>query len=88
VEQDNASAAQGCIPSDNPPENTPETPQVTIPQTGGTPVLIPVTGVADDLGSMAPAGMFSMGLGFFGLGTILHGISRRKRETVEVDDES
>ena len=81
VEQDNASAAQGCIPG-NPPENPPQTPpQVLIPVTGGeTPVLIPVTGVSNSLSGLAANGMLNLGLGFFGLGVILHGIARRRTQ--------
>jgi hypothetical protein len=79
VEQDNAGAARDCVPPENPPETPPGTPPlVIIPVTAGEPVLIPVTGLADDPGGIAPAGMFSLGLGFFGLGTILHGINRRR----------
>jgi hypothetical protein len=80
VFQDDAGAASDCVPPENPPETPPETPPlVIIPVTApAAPILIPVTGVADDLGNMAPAGMFSLGLGFFGLGTVLHGVSRKR----------
>ncbi|MBI4733030.1 MAG: hypothetical protein HY781_13060 [Chloroflexi bacterium] len=80
VEQDNAGAAQGCLPPDNPPENPPDNPpQIFIPVTGGeTPVLIPVTGVSNSLSGLAANGMLNLGLGFFGLGVILHGVARRR----------
>jgi hypothetical protein len=82
VSQDSAAGVQDCQTPENPPDDPPFTPPQTpplveIPVTS-TVVLIPVTGVADDLGSMAPAGMLSLGLGFFGLGTVLHGVAQRK----------
>jgi hypothetical protein len=79
VEQDNAGAAKDCLPPENPPETPPETPPLVPPVTGGqTPVLIPVTGVADDLSGLATSGMLNFGLGFFGLGVVLHGLARRR----------
>jgi hypothetical protein len=79
VMQDDASAVQNCVVTVVPPE-PPETVVTSIiPESvDPTPVLIPVTGLADDLSGMAPVGMLSLGLCFFGLGTVLHGISRRR----------
>ncbi len=52
---------------------------VPIPVTGGgSPVLIPVTGVADGRVDLTPRVFMNLGFGFFGLGLVLHGISRRK----------
>ena len=81
VEQDDASAAQDCVTPEVPPE-TPQTPpqvRVQIPVTSSTtPVLIPVTGLADDLNGLLPAGLSSLGLISFGIGVVLHGIARRR----------
>jgi hypothetical protein len=85
--QDDASAAVSCLPPVNPPEPPPgaggggEPAPLIIPVTGGdAPVLIPVTGVSDDLRGLRSAGMFSLSLVFFGLGTVLHGIYRRREQ--------
>ncbi|MBN2388721.1 MAG: hypothetical protein JXB85_17015 [Anaerolineales bacterium] len=43
-------------------------------------MLIPVTGLADDLASVRPRFFLNLGLGFFGLGLVLHGVTRRRNE--------
>jgi hypothetical protein len=81
--QDDAGAAVSCeevvTPPDLPPGSTQQVLPM-IPAVSETPVLIPVTGLAEDLGSMLPGGSFSLGLGFLGLGTILHGLSIRRKK--------
>lgn len=79
VVQDDASAAQQCASPEVPPD-VPETPVIviTVPENPNQ-VLIPVTGFSDDLSGLAPAGMLSLGFTSFGLGTVLHGISRRRK---------
>jgi hypothetical protein len=78
IAQDDASAAVNCTPY-NPPNNPPV--QVQIPVTGGeTQVLIPVTGLADDLAGMLPTTLFSLSIGSFGLGTLLKGLARKRNQ--------
>lgn len=85
VFQSDATGAQCTDDVPTVPENTPIEVggggggPVLIPVTGGgTPVLIPVTGVANDRVDLTPRVFLNLGFGFFGLGLVLHGLSRRK----------
>jgi hypothetical protein len=51
---------------------------VLIPVTAGTPILIPVTGVDNNRGDLTRRVFMNLGFGFFGLGLVMHGLSRRK----------
>jgi hypothetical protein len=52
-----------------------------IPQTSSTPeILIPVTGVDLVGGNSLPHMLFNLGLGFLGLGFVMNGLARRRRE--------
>jgi uncharacterized repeat protein (TIGR01451 family) len=78
VLQDTAPAAVGCLPGNFVP-GIPVT-GVTAPASGGE-VLIPVTGV--DLGALShslPGDLFSLSLGFFGLGLVFAGLSRKQED--------
>ncbi|MEZ0395393.1 MAG: hypothetical protein ABWK53_03035, partial [Anaerolineales bacterium] len=81
VFQGDATGVQDCptdgeIPPPPPPGDPGETP--LIPLGSGGPVLIPVTGVANDMVNLTPRVFMNLGFGFFGLGLVLHGLSRRK----------
>lgn len=82
VFQSDATGAQCTDDLPTVPENIPVQTgggPVLIPVTGGgSPVLIPVTGVSDDRVDLTPRVFMNLGFGFFGLGLVLHGISRRK----------
>ncbi len=80
--QDTATAAVGC---NNPPPPGP-TPEPTlvplIPGTaGGSPILIPVTGVdMGVIGRTLPRTLFGLSFSFFGLGLVLNGLARRQAD--------
>ncbi len=81
VFQGDATGAQNCpvdreIPPPPPGGDPGETP--IIPLGSGGPILIPVTGAADDLVDLTPRLFMNLGFGFFGLGLVLHGLGRRK----------
>jgi hypothetical protein len=82
IQQGSATAATGCLPG-NP--GTPFNPVTGVrPPSGGGPtptVLIPVTGV--DLSALShslPGDLFSLSLGFFGLGLVFTGLSRKQED--------
>jgi len=75
-----AKAAMNCVVNENVPPEVPivPTPFVVIPPTG--PVLIPVTGAANPLHIPAQRLLFSLSIGFAGVGFLLQGFSRRRKE--------
>jgi hypothetical protein len=83
--QDSTTAATGCLPPP-PPPGGPGTPFIPVtgvtPPSGGEPtILIPVTGV--DLSALShslPGDLFSLSLGFFGLGLVFTGLSRKQED--------
>ncbi len=79
--QGSASAATGCLPGNPGTPKIPVTGFTPPPSGGGPTVLIPVTGV--DLSALShslPGDLFSLSLGFFGLGLVLTGLSRKQED--------
>lgn len=78
---DEATGVATCRTTQETPAPTPP-PSVRIPVTGSTTVqsavLIPVTGLSDDLANMTPSALLNFGLGLLGLGLVMHGIARRR----------
>ena len=61
--------------------NPTEVVKTLIPQTSATPeILIPVTGVDLAGGNGLPHMLFNLGLGFLGLGLVMNGLARQRRE--------
>ena len=82
--QDSAAGQEDCQVSTETPEPT-ETPVVPTPPVSSDPtVLIPVTGIADELPVSLPTIFLNLGFGFFGLGLVAHGLNRRQLEKITI----
>jgi hypothetical protein len=81
VLQSDASGVETCqVETETPPPPSTE-PDPTLPPptgSGGPTVLIPVTGASDDAANLTPRIFLNLGLGLFGLGLLLTGLSRRQ----------
>jgi hypothetical protein len=68
-------------PRGTPRPNSTELVKTLIPKVSSTPdILIPVTGVDLGGGNSLQRMFFSMGLGFLGLGFVMNGLSRRRKD--------
>jgi hypothetical protein len=85
-EDENTPTPPAITPSTPRPSNTPrpnptDVVKTLVPRANSTPeILIPVTGVDLTGGSSTPRMLFNMGLGFLGLGFVLNGLSRNRKD--------
>lgn len=81
----NTPTSPASTPRTPAPSRTPQDPtqvvKTLIPKVTTTPdILIPVTGVDLGGGNSLQRMLFSLGLGFLGLGFVMNGLSRRRKE--------
>ena len=82
--QDTATGREDCQVETETPVPT-EPPVVPTPPVSSDPtVLIPVTGIGDELPVSLPSIFLNLGFGFFGLGLVAHGLNRRRLEKISV----
>jgi hypothetical protein len=86
-EDENTPTPPAATPGTPRPTNTPsrrnptEVVKTLIPDPNATPeILIPVTGIDLAGGNSARSLLFSLGIGFLGLGLVLNGLSRNRKD--------
>ena len=84
--QDSAAGSEDCqVGTETPvPTEPPVVPTPIDPPSADPTVLIPVTGIGDEIPVSLPTIFLNLGFGFFGLGLVAHGVNRRRVEKIAV----